>query len=338
METQNVFGNLATRPLLANHQLFRTGDLEEAKQKVSRIFCNHGLRIVGRDQRVDTEMCYRKIRGIGIGRMRYGANVVIDPGRLESFALVQMPISGLETVEHGSHTFCSNTRVGSVLSPTLPARMLHDSGTEKLFVRIERETLERHCRQHLGGDIRQPIEFSPKMSLDEPRCASWLRLMKWLYAEFGQECSPQGDFLESPLFAAQVEQMVIASLLLTQPHNYSERLVDDRPSIAPHFVKRAESFIEENAHEPLTIGEIVEHVGVSTRSLFSGFRKYRNTTPMEYLKAVRMQRVREDLLRASPNLTTVTRIATTWGFAHLGHFTADYKRYFGESPSVTLSR
>lgn len=338
MNSQSAFGNVVAKHALANHQLFRTSDLDEAKDQVSRVFCNHGLRTVGRDQHIDAEMYYRKIRGIGIGRMRYGANVVIDPGRLESFALIQMPISGLETVEHGAHTVRSTTRVASVLSPTLPLRMQHDSGTEKLFVRIDREVLERHCRQHMGGDMRQPVEFTPKMSLDEPRCASWLRLMKWLYEEFGQDCPLEDDVLESPLFAAQIEQMVIATLLLTQPHNYSERLADDTPSIAPYFVKRAESFIEENAHEPLTIGEIVEHVGVSTRSLFSGFRKYRNTTPMEYLKTVRMQRVREDLLRASPNLTTVTRIATTWGFAHLGHFTCDYKRYFGESPSVTLNR
>jgi len=338
METQQAFRNTGERSVLANHQLFRTTDLEEAQQKVSGVFCNHGLRTVGRDQRIDAEMYYRKIRGIGLGRMRYGANVAIDPGRLENFALIQMPISGLETVEHGAHTVCSNNRVASVLSPTLPLKMQHDSGTEKLFVRIDRDVLERHCRQHIGGDLRQPVEFAPRMAMDQPRCASWLRLIKWLYDEFGQD-SPQGDeVLASPLFAAQIEQMVIASLLLTQPHNYSERLADDSPSIAPYFVKRAESFIEENAHEPLTIGEIVEHVGVSTRSLFSGFRKYRNTTPMEYLKSVRMQRVREELEQAAPHSTTVTRVAVAWGFAHLGHFTCDYKRYFGESPSVTLSR
>lgn len=338
METQSAFRNAAARPVLANHKFFRTSDLDEAKEKVSQVFCSHGIRTVGRDQKVDAEMYYRKIRGIGLGRMRYGANVVIDPGRLETFALIQMPLSGLETVQQGTHSFCSNTHVGSVLSPTLPFRMQHDSGTEKLFVRIDRDVLERHCRQHIGGDLRQPVEFAPKLSMDEPRCASWLRLMRWLYDEFGQAETGGGEIHASPLFAAQIEQMVVATLLLTQRHNYSERLADDAPSIAPHFVKRATAFIEDNAHEPLTVGEIVEHVGVSTRSLFAGFRKYRNTTPMEYLKNVRMHRVREELEKASPSSTTITRVAVTWGFAHLGHFTCDYKRYFGESPSVTLCR
>jgi len=109
--------------------------------------------------------------------------------------------------------------------------------------------------------MRQPVEFTPRMALDEPRCASWLRPMGWLYNECEQDC-PRGDeMLESSLFAAQIEEMVIATLLLTQPHSYSEHLADDTPSIAPYYVKGAASFIAENAHEPLTTGEIVGHVG-----------------------------------------------------------------------------
>lgn len=59
---------------------------------------------------------------------------------------------------------------------------------------------------------------------------------------------------------------------------------------------------------------------------------------MQYLKDVRLRRVREALMSASPESITVTAVAMRWGFTHLGHFTADYKRSFGESPSVTLAR
>jgi AraC-like DNA-binding protein len=34
----------------------------------------------------------------------------------------------------------------------------------------------------------------------------------------------------------------------------------------------------------------------------------------------------------------VTAVAFRWGFSHLGHFTTDYKRRFGETPSETLMR
>ena len=289
MELLSPPRNAADLPVLANHNLFRTTELEEARDRVSRVFCEHDLRLVGKGQRVEAEMYYRKIRGIGLGRMRYGANVSVDSGKFETFALIQMPTSGVETVEHGKHTVCSNSRIATVLSPSLPLKLQHDAGTEKLIIRIDRDVLERHCRQLVGGDLRQPVEFTPRMDLNQSRYASWRRLMRWLYQEFGQDAQDDNEMINAPLFAAQVEQMVITNLLLTQPHNYSERLAGDGPSVTPHFVKRAESFIESNAHEPLTIGEIAEHVGGSTRSLFSGFRKYRNTTPMEYLKSVQIE-------------------------------------------------
>ena len=338
METQHRFGAGASGPVLANSLLFRTSDLDEARDRVSRVFCSHRLQVVGERRQIGAEMYYRKIRGIGVGRMRYGASVAIEPGRLESFALIQMPICGSEIIEHGGQTVNSTPDVASVLSPTLPLSMRHGVDTEKLFIRIDRDTLERHCHQHLGGDLRQPVEFRPEMSLTNPRSLSWVRLTNWLCEEVGHERADEDTILDSPLFSAQIEQMVIATLLLAQPHNYSTRLADEGPSVAPHFIKRVERLIDEKAHEPLTIGDLSEHAGVSTRSLFSGFRKYRNTTPMQYLKDVRMKRVRDELLKAAPDTATVTSVAMRWGFSHLGHFTVDYKRAFGESPSVTLHR
>lgn len=338
MQTQHGFGSGAPASVLADFQLFRTSDLDEARTRVSQVFCDHRLRVVGGGRQVGTEMYYRPIRGIGIGRMRYGASVAIDPGRLETFALVQMLTCGAEVIEHAGCTVNSRPDVASVISPTRPLSMQHGADTEKLFIKIERDVLERHCRQHLGGDLRQPVEFAPQMSMLAPQSRSWVRLMKWLYDEVGHADGAGEGMLDSPLFVAQIEQMVITTLLLCQPNNYSDRLADHGPSVAPHFIKRIERFIEENAQEPLTIGDFAEHAGVSTRSLFAGFRKYRDMTPMHYLKSVRMKRVHAELLGAAAETTTVTCVAMRWGFSHLGHFTVDYKRCFGESPSVTLHR
>lgn len=115
-------------------------------------------------------------------------------------------------------------------------------------------------------------------------------------------------------------------------------MTGEERSIAPAFVKRIERYIEDNADQPITIVDLAEHAGVSSRSIFNGFRRFRNTSPMLYLKEVRMRRVNEELKRLSPSDTTVTAVAYHWGFTHLGHFTTDYKRRFGESPSQTLAR
>jgi AraC-like DNA-binding protein len=59
---------------------------------------------------------------------------------------------------------------------------------------------------------------------------------------------------------------------------------------------------------------------------------------MLYLKEIRLRRVNEELRGLRSGSETVTAVAFRWGFSHLGHFTTDYKRRFGESPSETLAR
>ncbi|WP_228015396.1 helix-turn-helix domain-containing protein [Synechocystis salina] len=56
------------------------------------------------------------------------------------------------------------------------------------------------------------------------------------------------------------------------------------------------------------------------------------------MQAYRLHGARRQLKLTSPGETTVMAIAHQWGFWHLGQFSQDYKKMFGELPSVTLSR
>ena len=60
-------------------------------------------------------------------------------------------------------------------------------------------------------------------------------------------------------------------------------------------------------------------------------------SPQAYRKALRLSAARKDLEVARP-ATTVTVVATRWGFFRLGHFSADYLEMFREYPSDTLRR
>ncbi|MBS0367855.1 MAG: AraC family transcriptional regulator [Proteobacteria bacterium] len=321
-------------PLMAGTNLFQTQSVEEARQWGVRTFCESRLRKLDGLRPINARLHYRKVRDVGFGRITYGGAVDIDPGCFDSFYLAQVPLSGREVIDVGGQTVCSSGKAGSVINATSPSVIHHEVNTEKLVVRIEREVLERSCIQHLGRALRQPIEFLPSMMLDGVAGSRWTGLLRWIYESLAldEQC------FDSPIMAAQVEQAVIATLLTCQPHNYTEELTGEERSIAPAFVKRIERYIEDNADQPITIVDLAEHAGVSSRSIFNGFRRFRNTSPMLYLKEVRMRRVNEELKRLSPSDTTVTAVAYHWGFTHLGHFTTDYKRRFGESPSQTLAR
>lgn len=318
--------------VLARYELCSTHDLEEARQWGEKIFCENRLCTVESQGAVNARIFYRRIGSIGIGRMSYGGAVTIKPDGMENFALIQMPIYGEERIEIGSQRVVCNSRMGSVLNSHTSSVINHASNTEKLIIRVDRGLLERHCQQLLGRTLRNRVEFDSSMPLDTEAGARWLRMVGWVY----DSVSHDDDI--SPLMVAQLESGLVNLLLANQPHTYSADLASEGPSLAPSFVKRVERYIEEHAHEPISIVDMAEHAGVSSRSLFTGFRRYRNTSPMLYLKETRLRRVNEELKRLTTGSDTVTAVAFRWGFSHLGHFTTDYKRRFGESPSETLAR
>ena len=107
---------------------------------------------------------------------------------------------------------------------------------------------------------------------------------------------------------------------------------------APYYVRRVENYIRGHAHEPISADDLVSVGGVSARSIYNGFRRFRSTTPMGYLKAVRLDMARDALIRGRRRGTTsVTEAATAAGYTNLSQFSRDYKARFREAPSRTLA-
>ena len=317
--------------LLARHLLFESTDLDETREWVSRVFCPHRLEIVGQRERLDARMYHASIGGVSLNRIEYGASVAVDAGRLGGFYLVQMPIRGGEDVRCGAQTVQSRPGMAAVVSPTLPMRKRARANTAKIAVRIDRSLVERVCAQRLGHALDSPVEFDAAMPLDAGTGADWRSLVDFLC----QQLSLGNSLFQHPMVRAQVEELIATTLLLGQPHRQRDELLAPARAVAPRYVKRAEEYVVAHADQPIGIADIAAHAGVSARALFSGFRKYRNTSPKSLLNQVRLQRVRAALLEGGE---TVTQAAVHWGFFHLGRFSAEYRRHFGELPSDTRKR
>ena len=102
-------------------------------------------------------------------------------------------------------------------------------------------------------------------------------------------------------------------------------------------VRLAIDYIEANLGAAIGLPGLVAAAGVPGRTLQQHFREFEGTSPMGYLRTARYERVREALRRAEPE-ESVTEIAGRWGFGHLGRFSVEYRRRFGEPPSQTLRR
>ena len=96
------------------------------------------------------------------------------------------------------------------------------------------------------------------------------------------------------------------------------------------------AYIAGHMKERIQLGHLSEASGVSKRTLGYLFLHTYGITPMAFLKRERLRKARMLLQHADPSTTTVTSIARECGFQHMGQFSLDYKRLFGESPSATL--
>lgn len=312
------------------NQLFLHYDLDNVRSSVGRIFKPHELSAVRTGETVAASMHHVVRGGLSLGRLEYATEVNIDPGRLEDFYLVQIPIHGGATIRCEGMEFESSPLVASLLSPSLPARMRWQGGAPQLTLRIEQADMAYHCRQHIPQASQRLPRFDPRLDFSRPGAAYFLQLLNTLVTAIGSSEHP----LHQPLVLKQFESALLNSLLYGQPHSALDNL--DRPAestVSPYFIKRTEAFIREHLHEPLSVESLAEQAGVSVRTLFAGFRTFRNTSPMAYLRELRLEQVHEELARNEQ--ASVTDVAFKWGFAHLGRFAQEYKRRYGELPSAT---
>ena len=94
-------------------------------------------------------------------------------------------------------------------------------------------------------------------------------------------------------------------------------------------LRRAIAYADDNADRDITTADMAAVAGVRPRALQYAFRRYRDTTPLQYLRQVRLQRAHRDLQAADPNRTTVAAVAARWGFTNPGRFSTDYRTAYG---------
>ena len=110
----------------------------------------------------------------------------------------------------------------------------------------------------------------------------------------------------------------------------------ENPAAQPLTLRLAVAFIHENAQQDIGLSDIAAAINVTPRSVQYIFRRHLGSTPLEYLRRVRLDRAHRDLQLADPAVDTVMAIAGRWRFSHAGRFSIAYREAFGHPPSRTL--
>jgi AraC-like DNA-binding protein len=322
-------------PQLAAHQVFATSDPEIARAAVTDILSAHELKLVHRSERLRASLHAATVGDVTLSHLTYGAEVEIDASPITGLFSVQLPVSGHAEICCGHEQVVSTPFVASVPTPVERLRMRWERDAAQMIVKVSEPVLMRYLGKLLGHAPRETLRPLLGLDLASAQGTRWRVIHALLLNELDLAAAGQSTAASR----AVLEELVMSTLLLTHPNNYSERLRRIGAPAGRRYVRRAMEHAQANLDRALTLGELAEAAGVSARALQDGFREVVGCSPTAWVRDLRLDRARDQLAAAEPgDGTSVTEVALRWGFSHLGRFSQVYGERFGERPSETLRR
>ncbi|WP_085314976.1 helix-turn-helix domain-containing protein [Derxia lacustris] len=135
----------------------------------------------------------------------------------------------------------------------------------------------------------------------------------------------------------QVQQEVLGALLPIVEQSLGLPELASSDMNRTRVVQRARDYALGHLDEPLQIIDVCRALGVSRRTLQYSFEQVLGMNPLSYLRTLRLNGARRDLLAAAEREVKVKDVVERWGFWHLSRFSAEYRELFHELPSETLA-
>jgi AraC-like DNA-binding protein len=324
----------AALEMFHSHPVASSGDIDHARQVLSHVFLPLDFPSASTSTDVHLTLNAVKVGRTTAGYLRFGDAIHIRTSEATDYH-VDIPLTGRATMRAGlQKPVYGTSRTAAVFTPGHPANLDCDEDFSQLSVMVPHEELQFELENLLGHSIIKPLVFSAELDLAKGAGRAVLRTLQLIDLVSEHQPGP----LQHPLAALHLEQVLMGSLLLAQPHNYSAALSSPVPSAGPRPVARAVELLRASPEHSWTVSELAGDVNVSVRSLQEGFRRSMSTTPMAYLRELRMEQIYTELSDAEPGTVTVTQVAAKWGICHFGRFAASYQRQFSERPSDTMRR
>lgn len=317
-------GNLSLhqqRSPLAACRLFESTDVDETREMISRVMQPHDLVPVGSMTNLRAHMDFLRLPGMGIGAIKFG-HMRVNVEAIDGYHLILCCLSGSARIQaDNGEAIDIDPRRGYYLPAGAPLRGEFSADCEQFVMRVDAET----WRTQTGASSSR---LNSVIDLSNPKLQPWLVTIRDLLAV----PATIGFIQAHDSVARSYEQLLLHLLIAGQG-------MKDAPGkgVAPAVVTRAERYLKENSEEPLRLEDIAQAIGVPARTLLLSFQRFRGTSPMRYLRDLRLDRARA-LLAQGVGGTSVTNVALDCGFTHFGRFSQYYGQRYGEAPSETLAR
>lgn len=248
--------------------------------------------------------------------------------------------SGRAFIAYRTEAGPSVVRNGVELSTTRIARLRcgqsyyqHTSGpTSHAGMSLPLDEMTSFGAAMVGQDLRPPDD--DVTVVPPPHAMARLQRLCSAAAELAEDAPAVIEHSEA---ARGLEQALIEAMMHCLGGGEAE---EDRAAQRQHaaIMRRFHRTLERYADQPVYVPELCKEVGASERTLRTCCQEHLGMSPKHYLLLHRMHMVRRALRESTTAETSVTEVATRYGFWQFGRLAVEYKVLFGESPSATLAR
>lgn len=272
-------------------------------------------------------------RDFAVGYFASPLDVRISSAGGRSSYFVNIGVSGAIAASCGGPNTILDTATAGVVNPgdTQELRPARPTPSRFLGLRIDAALVDQEFTALTGRPPVSTVRFDFALDLARPKGRALLLLIRALLEQLDS-----GDPLfQRPELQRSQLRCIVTALLLAQPHSHTGELRDGPQPDHPRSLRTALAFIEANLTEHIALGDIAKAADCAPRTISSAFRDRLGLSPMSYVRNLRLDRIRQDILTTTDNVGT---IAYRWGVSHLGRFAGDYHSRFHELPSDTAVR
>ena len=225
----------------------------------------------------------------------------------------------------------ADSRFSPIIQPGRDVEVFRTARAPLFVLTAETRDVERFLREVTGVD-HPNLDFESSLSRRTPEGRRFHRVVSFVANELKLDPSA----VNHPIVRRQLDDVLLGAILsLPGAH---QRSIDQTKGIASSgVVRRAEEYMEANLGRPIGMSDVAEQCACSRTKLFQAFKKERDWTPLQFLVRRRMEHARRRLLAPADGVT-VSAVALDCGYANFSRFAQQYRKLFGETPSMTLNR
>ena len=269
---------------------------------------------------------HRKFASLDLCRISYGGAVRVTSPALESIFHLQVLLNGHCLWRGAGQEHYLEPGELLLINPDDAVDLTYSADCEKFILKIPTTVLEGICAEQRWLHPRQGVRFTEnRYRLGELEGFVNLLGMVCLEAEASERL---------PRVEEHYQQIVASKLLTLLKTNVSRECLAS-PLAA---FERIDDYIERNLKLDIDIEELARQSKMSLRSLYALFERHAQSTPRQYIRQRKLERIRSNLADPTCNVRNVTELALDYGFLHLGRFSESYRQQFGELPSETFRR